>query len=224
VEVPVEIPDGTPVVLSLGTPLSSEMNRSGDAFGLFVAEPIKINGKIVVRAGTPVDGTVTVAKRCGRMSRQGRLGIELGDLVVGTQRLALVARHAADVAQQEGFHSALHKATSPVRDVTNNLLAGLGDTPPGAQAEPPADGKSGHGPTIKGDLVATDPLDAVEFRTPPSVQLAHRGVRGLERVATAAVNVLFGGPLGALKRGSAIEVPAGTTVHAVIVKTADRIG
>jgi hypothetical protein len=174
----------------------------------------------LIRAGTPVTGTVSVARPCGRLARQGRLGIDLDPIAVGHHTLAVVPVHAARTTDGTEMHRVVHGVTSPMRDVANNVIAGIGDTPPSqGLRRGPEDGKAAR-PSLKSDLVTTDPLDLVEFRAPASEHLAHRGLVGAERVATNAVNLFFGGPLGILKRGASIEVPAGSTVHAVVLADA----
>ena len=97
------------------------------------------------------------------------------------------------------------------------------DMPPPAQVVPVAlRARTAEQATIKADVMDTDALEHVELPAAAGEHLARRGLAGLERVGTNTVNVLFGGPLGIFKRGASIDVPAGTTVHAVVAAPAQR--
>jgi hypothetical protein len=55
---PVQVPGGTPIVVTLSSPLSSKTAKIGDAFGATVASNVVANGRIAVPAGTRVSGKV----------------------------------------------------------------------------------------------------------------------------------------------------------------------
>ena len=208
---PINLPEGTPVTLVLERPLSSEYNQVGDAFTLFVAAPVKVNGKTVLEPGMKVEGHVTVAHRCGRLARRGRLAVELDDLQVQGRSIVLVPLHKASDPSQTQFHRVMHGITAPVREVAGNFTAGLGDTAPDEHFLPP---HADHDTKLAQDIIQTDPFDAVEFAAPVANQLAHRGLVAAERIATnAAAFVLEGGPFGLLRRGATVDVPAGAVLH-----------
>jgi hypothetical protein len=218
----VSITADTNIRLTLAGPLSSEFSRAGDRFQLFVADPVMVNGKTVVSAGTPVTGMVTLAKPCGRLSRQGRLGIELDSLTIGHRQLPLVAVHTPAASDKVDAHHVLHGITHPARVVANGVFAGIGDTPSVLAVPHRPDDKSMEQPSYKADLLTTDPLELVELPSDrgrqPGQQIARRGMAAGERVAANMVNVVMGGgPFGLLKRGAAVEIAPGTTVHAVLI-------
>lgn len=215
----VVIPEGTEITLHLEQALGSETSHQGDAFELRVAEDIKIDGHTVIRAGSKAQGTVTVARTSGRLARQGRLGIELETLQVGSQSVAIRAVRTAEAAEKPRARRFLSRIAAPVTRVARTVASATnrelvsGNV---AQLVNATDGKA----TAMANraLGMDDPLADVELGgTSRAASLVGRGVRGLERVGTGYVSAILSGPTGLLKKGTTIEMPAGTTIHAVIV-------
>jgi hypothetical protein len=55
----IELPEGLKIDSVLQTPLSSRESKPGDRFNVRTAEPVELNGRIIIPAGTIVNGTVT---------------------------------------------------------------------------------------------------------------------------------------------------------------------
>jgi hypothetical protein len=82
------VPSGTALVVQLSQTLSSKDNNVGDPFSGSLAQSVRVKGVTVLKAGTPVSGTVIAAKGQGRFKGQGDLGVELnrvGSYSVTTQ-------------------------------------------------------------------------------------------------------------------------------------------
>lgn len=62
------VPAGTPLVVRLTTTLSSARAQTGDTFRAILDEAVLASGKLAIRAGTPVTGTVVAS----RASHDGR--------------------------------------------------------------------------------------------------------------------------------------------------------
>lgn len=71
------LPVGTWITIRVNEPLSSDHNQPGDAFTATLAQPIVANGLLIARRGQTVMGTVSEAKKAGRVSGTSRLGLEL---------------------------------------------------------------------------------------------------------------------------------------------------
>jgi hypothetical protein len=69
------IPEGTKLRVSLIDPVNSDKNHAGDRFAASLAEPVVLDGKIVLSKGTKVYGRVIDAKGSGRV--KGRASVEL---------------------------------------------------------------------------------------------------------------------------------------------------
>jgi hypothetical protein len=83
------IPAGTLVTLVITEPLSSSKSRSGDRFGLKLAEPIVVGGAVVMPAGAVGLGEVIDAKPANIGGRPGRLVLAARFLDSGPLHLTL---------------------------------------------------------------------------------------------------------------------------------------
>jgi hypothetical protein len=75
------IPDGTNVVASLETRLTTDTNRSGDRFVARTTEPILVGGKTVVPAGTQIQGVLRDVQASGRTSGRARMTLAYENIV-----------------------------------------------------------------------------------------------------------------------------------------------
>lgn len=75
------IPDGTQVVASLNTRLSTKTNHTGDAFAATTTGPIVVGGKTVVPAGAQIHGVLRDVQASGRVSGRARMTLAYQGLV-----------------------------------------------------------------------------------------------------------------------------------------------
>jgi hypothetical protein len=80
---------GTEIRMETLRELNSNDSKVGDRFDLEVIEPVKLNGKIVIAAGTRGVGEVTVAKRKGMWGKSGKLETRLLYLDIGEERIRI---------------------------------------------------------------------------------------------------------------------------------------
>ena len=87
----ITIPAGKVIFVRLNEPLSSDHNHAGEGFTATLDQPIVVNGWVVARRGETVVGTVTSAKKAGRVKGVSELGLELSEItIVDGQQLPLV--------------------------------------------------------------------------------------------------------------------------------------
>ena len=87
----IAIPAGKVIFIRLNEPLSSDHSHPGEGFTATLDQPIVVNGWVVARRGDTVVGTVTSAKKAGRVKGVSQLGLDLTELtVVDGQQLPLV--------------------------------------------------------------------------------------------------------------------------------------
>lgn len=81
------MPAGTALVVRMEQTVSAKNNSVGDSFTGALAQSVVVHGVSVLRAGTPVTGTVTASKGQGRFKGSGDLGIAItrvGNYAVST--------------------------------------------------------------------------------------------------------------------------------------------
>jgi len=98
---PLVIPAGTPITVRLQEGLSSASAVPGQHFDAVIDQPIVVHDKVVVPAGTPAVGRVVVARRSGRLSHPGVLGLTLDSVTVGKENVRLAT---SSVVVRGGSH------------------------------------------------------------------------------------------------------------------------
>lgn len=78
----VTIPAGTRVPLVMINSVSSKHSKAGDPVYLESVYPVVQDGRIVIPTGTHVSGTVTHAKRPGRIKGRGKLMVRLDEMIL----------------------------------------------------------------------------------------------------------------------------------------------
>ena len=76
------VPKGTRILLSLVNTLSTKGSHEGDRVYLQTAFPVALDNRIVIPKGSSVIGTLTQAKRPGRVSGKGELYIRFDSLTL----------------------------------------------------------------------------------------------------------------------------------------------
>jgi len=76
------IPAGTVIQVRTSDWLSSDRNKSGDEFIATLAQPIVVDGWVVMRRNQNIIGHVTDAKRAGRVKGVSRLQLDLSQLTL----------------------------------------------------------------------------------------------------------------------------------------------
>lgn len=76
------VPTGTRLPLVLHNSISTRSAKPGDPVYLEVLFPILIDGRIVIPAGSYVQGEVTEAKRAGRVKGRAELGIRINTMIL----------------------------------------------------------------------------------------------------------------------------------------------
>lgn len=71
----VQVKSGVPVILRLTEDVNSKTKNMNDMVAMEVARDVKVDGKIVIKAGTPATGTVTWAEKSGALGKEGKIQI-----------------------------------------------------------------------------------------------------------------------------------------------------
>lgn len=88
---PVETPKPQPIVLPAGTvltvktqqALSSKSSQAGQTFLATLAQPVSVDGRSAIPAGSTASGTVVTAKAKGKVKGEGQLDLALTSITAG---------------------------------------------------------------------------------------------------------------------------------------------
>ncbi len=124
------LPEGTPLTATLDTTLSTFTNKMGDAFSARIAEPVMLNGQVMIPAGAMLQGRVGKVNEPRRISGRPTIGIHPEAVVMPTgERYPLTAslvdtnlRHGTDVDEEGRFKGAGHDG----HDIAEFALGGGG--------------------------------------------------------------------------------------------------
>ncbi|WP_163134167.1 hypothetical protein [Agarivorans sp. Alg241-V36] len=83
------IPAGTPLMVSLDSPISTREHASGHRFSASLESDLNINGQVIAKAGSTVHGQVLQSEQAGRLAGKSSLTIALTDITVNGQRIAI---------------------------------------------------------------------------------------------------------------------------------------
>lgn len=103
---PVVIPSGTALTVRTTSALSSEKSQTGDSFHATLAEPIELNGKVVVPEGADLVGTVVDAKKKGKIKGEARLELTLKSLSVKGVKYPIETTMTGQTAKGKGKRTA----------------------------------------------------------------------------------------------------------------------
>jgi hypothetical protein len=104
----VGVPAGTELSLALDTTLSSETSNAGDTFSATVVEPIVMDGREVIPAGSRIEGKVTEATPAKRGAGEAKLSMSFGALRLASGYKTNIVGSFQDVsASKKGRNAAV---------------------------------------------------------------------------------------------------------------------
>ena len=96
-----EIPKGTHVLLRMVNSISTRTAAEGNQVYLQTATPVAVNNQIVVPPGTYVQGSVSHAKRSGRVKGRAELGIRLETMTFAGGKMLKISPRLSEVDSGE---------------------------------------------------------------------------------------------------------------------------
>ena len=79
---PLSVPAGTMLHCRTSQTLTTKLNFQGDAFNMSVAEPVNVNGRMVIPAGATITGHITSMERPGRIIGVGRMRLTVEQIIL----------------------------------------------------------------------------------------------------------------------------------------------
>ncbi len=103
------IPAGTPLSVTLDTPVGSDTSRVEEAVAAHLTHPIRVHGQTVLAAGSRVSGVVTDATRSAKVKGRAHVAVRFDTVTPRggderyTMRTASVGRTAAATKQKDAL-------------------------------------------------------------------------------------------------------------------------
>ena len=108
------VPAGTELVFEMVQAVGSKGSQRGDRFDLRLAEPLTVDGQLVLPAGAPAVGEVVHADRARSGGQAGELILAARYLVVGDARISLRSFKAGTGRSRTGASAATSVAAGPL--------------------------------------------------------------------------------------------------------------
>ncbi|HXW91499.1 MAG TPA: BON domain-containing protein [Terriglobales bacterium] len=119
---PLIVPAGTHLVVRTGEALSSKTSQSGQTFLATLAQPVSVNGKAALPAGSTVSGTVVTATAKGKIKGEGELDLQLTSISVGSHTYQIQTAVLGNTEKGKGKRTA---ATTGGGAAGGALIGGL---------------------------------------------------------------------------------------------------
>jgi hypothetical protein len=101
------VPAGQHIVVRLGQAVGSKISSPGQGFTATVAQPIEVNGKVLIPSGAEASGTVAEAVPLGRFKGGARLRLTLNTLKVGGNAYKVETAAITQSAKGKGKRTAV---------------------------------------------------------------------------------------------------------------------
>ncbi len=101
------IPAGQHIVVRLGQAVGSKISTPGQAFTATVAEPVEVDGKVLIPSGSEATGTVAEAVPLGRFKGGARLRLALDSVKVGGNTYKVETAAITETAKGKGKRTAV---------------------------------------------------------------------------------------------------------------------
>ncbi len=166
----VTIPAGTRISVRTIDRIDSTENHVGDRFEATLAEPLMINGNVVVAKGADVYGRLAESKKSGTFTGRSDLQLELTGIVVNGQTIPLVTGEYELVGDSRGASTAKRTIGGAALGSIIGAIAAGGK---GAAIGAGAGGGAGAGSEIitKGDQVKVPSETLLDFTLQQEVSI-----------------------------------------------------
>lgn len=114
------VPAGTPLTIRLESSISSATARSGESFQAVLEEPILMQGRSVVPAGTPVTGTVVELNRWASLHKPAYLRLKLSSIDVNGNAIPI---ETSSIFAKAGLQKGLNSTSAAAKNGTASLSA-----------------------------------------------------------------------------------------------------
>ena len=103
---PIIVPAGTTLTVKVGQALSSKTSQTGQTFLATLAQPVSVEGKSAIPAGSTASGTVLTAKAKGKIKGEGELSLALTSVTVRGQTYTIQTSALSSTSKGKGKRTA----------------------------------------------------------------------------------------------------------------------
>lgn len=114
------LPAGTPLTIRLESSISSATARSGESFQAVLEEPILMQGRSVIPAGTSVTGTVAELNRWASLHKPAYLRLKLSSIDVNGNAIPI---ETSSIFAKAGLQKGLNSTSADAKNGTASLSA-----------------------------------------------------------------------------------------------------
>jgi hypothetical protein len=117
---------GTVLTVTLDQTVGTKINTSGDRFVASLAEPVTVDGREVLPAGTKASGTVVEAQPAGRLKGGALLALSLDSLTVQGAKYSIETSQFEQAGKGRGKRTAVGAGSGAAFGAIVGALAGGG--------------------------------------------------------------------------------------------------
>jgi len=123
---PIELAAGTKLTVTLDQDISTKTNSSGDSFATSLAEPVTVDGKQALAAGTKAHGTITQAQAAGHLKGGAILALTLDSITVNGTKYSIETTQFEEAGKGRGKRTAVGGGGAAAFGAIVGALAGGG--------------------------------------------------------------------------------------------------
>jgi hypothetical protein len=167
------IPEGTGVIASLDTRLTTETNRSGDSFSAVTTQPIVVDGRVAIPAGARIQGVLQDVRASGRVKGRAQMTLRYQGIVDAQGNSSSISALPLTLQAASSTHDDVEKIAAG--GVLGAIVGGIAGGKKGAAIG--AGAGAGAGTVLmlatKGDEVVIEPGQKlrIQLTSPASVQV-----------------------------------------------------
>ncbi|HXX44304.1 MAG TPA: hypothetical protein VEJ38_06220, partial [Candidatus Acidoferrales bacterium] len=117
---------GTTLTVTLDQNISTKTNSTGDAFAASLAEPVTVDGKQVLSAGTKAHGTITQVQAAGHLKGGAILALTLDSITVNGTKYSIETTQFEEAGKGRGKRTAVGGGGGAAFGAIVGALAGGG--------------------------------------------------------------------------------------------------
>jgi len=122
----IRVPSGTVLTVTIDQSVSTKDNQAGDRFLASLAEPVTVDGRTLLPAGTRASGTITLADSAGRVKGGAALALTLDSITLHGKKYSVETNSFEEAGKGRGKRTAIGAGGGAAFGAIIGALAGGG--------------------------------------------------------------------------------------------------